>query len=581
MKNFKILSFLISFILLFNCKGAKIDVQNIQKGDTLVTAISGMPNSLNFLIDYNSTSIAIGSLLYETLLTRDLETLELKPLLAKSWEISTDRMTYTFVLDENAKWDNGEPVTSEDVIFTYNTIMNPNNLTGLFRTGYEDEFAEVKALDKRTVVFKAKLKRWSVFHSAYSFVVLPKYQFEGRDFNKDFNLFLPAGSGPYRIKEVVPDRLIVLEKRKDYWGYSLPYTKNYYKFEQIKYKVIGDDEIMFEALKKGDIDLMGGGSAAQWHRRTVSERSEHIEKNWILAKRIWNYNPIGFQAFYMNLRRDKFKDKRVRIALAKLLNFKLLNEKIMYNQYEKLYSQFPSYFNKDPDLPRIEYDPDGARELLKEAGWTKVDSQGILMNDKQERFEITFTYTDQSLEKHLTIYKNDCQNVGVKINLELISHSSFRKKVFVDFDYDMVWVAWGTSLFPNIEDVWRGKFANVKNTNNIGGYSNPEVDKLLDQYLEEFDETKRKAIMKKIDIEIANDVPVILLWTAPYSRILYWNKFSTPEKLFRKYADSDDINLLWGIDINKEKELIDAISKNIPLKGEPIECYYSEELIQK
>ncbi|HOJ64862.1 MAG TPA: extracellular solute-binding protein [Spirochaetota bacterium] len=581
MKKIKFLIILMIAILILNCKGAKIDIKNLQRGDTIVTAMQSMPNSLNFLIDYNSTSILIGSFLYETLLTRDSETLELKPLLAKKWIISPDKLTYTFILDEDAKWENGSPVTSEDVIFTYNTIMNENNLTGLFRTGYEDEFESVTALDEKTVVFKAKKKRWSVFHSAYGFVVLPKYQFEGKDFNKDFNLNLPAGSGPYRIKEVVPDRYILLERRDDYWGYKLDYQKNYYKFKEIKYKVISDNEIMFEALKKGDIDLMGGGSAAQWYRRTVSEKSKHIEKNWIIPKRIWNYHPIGFQAFYMNLRRDKFKDKRVRVALAKLLNFKLLNEKIMYNQYEKLYSQFPSYFNNNPELPRIEYDPEGARELLKEAGWAKVDSEGFLINEKGERFEISFTYTDQSLEKHLTVYKDDCQRVGIKFNLDLISPSSFRKKVFIDFDYDMTWVAWGTSMFPSIEDVWRGKFANEKNTNNIGGYSNPEVDKLLDMYLEEFDEVKRKEIMKKIDLIIANDVPVILLWTAPYIRIFYWNKFNIPEKYIRKYGDDDDIYLLWGIDKDKEKNLIDAVVKDISLPSENIEFYYDEALIQK
>ncbi len=577
----KIFIFIIIIILFFNCKASKIDIKNIKKGDTLTTGIMSMPNSLNFFIDYNSTSIGIASFLYESLLTRDMDTLELKPLLAKEWRISPDKMTYTFILDEDAKWDNGTPVTSEDVIFTYKTIMNPDNLTGLFRTSYEDEFESVYALDEKTVVFKAKKKRWSVFHSAYTFTVLPKYQFEGKDFNKDFNLNLPAGSGPYRIKEVVTDRYITIEKRDNYWGTKLNYQKDYYNFKEIKYKIITDNEIMFEALKKGDIDLMSGGSAAQWHRRTVTERSEQVDKNWIIAKRIWNYHPIGFQAFYMNLRREKFQDKRIRIALAKLLNFKLLNEKIMYNQYQKLYSQFPSYFNNDPDLPRFDYDPEGARELLRECGWTKVDKDGILMNKKGERFEITFTYTDQSIEKHLTVYKNDCQNLGIKLNLELISPSSFRKKVFVDFDYDMTWIAWGTSLFPSIEDVWRGKFANEKNTNNIGGYNNPEVDKLLDKYLEEFDEVKRKKIMKEIDLLIANDVPVILLWTAPYMRILYWNKFSIPEKYFRKYGEEEDIGLLWGIDKEKENKLIEAIMNNLALPKENIEFYYSEELMLK
>ena len=581
MRKYLFVTVTILLLLSMGCKKSTLNVDNIRKGDSITFGVGVVPNSLNMYIDYNSFSIIIFDMLYQTLLTRDLNTLEIKGELAKSWKISPDKMKYTFYLNKDAKWADGTPVTSEDVIFTYETIMNPNNLTSLFRAGFEDAFEKVYAVDEYTVVFKTKTKRWSNFIDAFSLVVLPKKEFEGKDFNKDFNLNLPMGSGPYKIKEIVTDRFITIEKRKEYWGENLENNRYYNNFEEIKFKVINEDEIMFEALKKGDIDVMPGGTAAQWHNKVYAKPSKLVTQNWIVPKRIWNYSPVSKQFFYMNLRREKFQDIRVRKAMNMLLNFKLLQEKIMYKQYEKIKSFFPGFYKIESELEDYDYNPEKARILLTEAGWNSVDSDGILKNSKGERFEIDFVYRDQSLEKHLTVYKEDLQKVGIKLNLNLIATSAYRKKCFIDYDYDMTWIAWGSTLFPGIEDGWRSKFADEKNSNNVAGYKNSEIDKLLDIYLEEFDEAKRVEIMKKIDNLLLQDVPVVLLWTAPYVRLLYWNKFDTTPTYLEKYNDSDTIYKIWSIDTEKEENLIDAIINNIALPTSEVDYYYSPALIQK
>jgi microcin C transport system substrate-binding protein len=577
---------LFSAVMLFAaCQGGKGEAATLSAENSIIIGAEQMPKSLNFFVDYNTFSIEVGQLLYESLCERNMETWELEGRLAQSWTVSPDKLTYTFVLNPDARWADGSPVTSDDVIFTYKTIMDPKNLTSLFRLDYEASFTDVYAPDKQTVVFKARNRRWSNFISAYSFAVLPKHEYGKGDFNKDFNISLPPGSGPYIIEDAQPERFIILKKRDDYWGKDLPQKAAMYNFERIKYKFILDDEIRLEALKKGDIDLAFPPSAKKWVEWTEENPPYQVKQNWIVAKKVYNHHPLGYSGFHMNMRRELFKDVRVRRAMAYLLNVKLINEKIMYNQYIPLYSYFPDFFNNDADLPHFDYDPDKARALLAQAGWDRVDSDGVLINRQGRRFEVEFPYGSSSIEKHLTVYKEDCAKVGIRINLNLLSAAAYTKKVFEDHDFDMVWVSWGRDTrFPSVEDGWRGDRADAPNTNNIVGYKNPELDKLLDPYLEEYDVDKRIQILKKIDLILTNDVPAVLLWYAPYVRFFYWNKFATPAAVLKKYADtySEDSYITdWRIDEGKQQALEQAVSGNKALPAEDVNIYYDEELKEK
>jgi ABC-type oligopeptide transport system substrate-binding subunit len=126
--------------------------------------------------------------------------------------------------------------------------------------------------------------------------------------------------------------------------------------------------------------------------------------------------------------------------------------------------------------------------------------------------------------------------------------------------------------------LWRGKYADEKNTNNFGGFKNAEVDALIDQYLLEFNEKKRLVIMQKIDRILVREMPTILLWAPAYSRVLYWNKFETSDKIFSKYGDEDTVYEDWSVSPEKTDLLLDAIRNNVALPEEPIEVYYDASL---
>ena len=464
-------------MMISSCKGN--DYSRLRRGNQLVTPILDMPASFNSLISRSMESHNVFSKVYLTLYKYDDVTYEPIPYLAKSMIVSDDKLTYTFFIDENARWNDGTPVTADDVLFTYDTIMNPDNLTGIFRVGYEREIEKLEKIDNLTVRFTVKSAEWKILASLVSFIVIPKKDFEGKDFNKSFNFELPNGNGPYILDRLEPGRFITMKKNPVYWRRTYSDEVNKNRFDKITYRVISNHDISYEALKKGDIDAFTVPTAEMWNKLTKSEIPNQVSKNWILLKKVKNYMPLSFSAFYFNLRRDKFKDINTRRAMKMLLDFNTINEKILYNEYRELKSFMPGFFDQQDGIDYYGFDSEKARKLLRTAGWTAVDSDGVLKNEKGERFEIDFTIGSASLLRHLTIYKEELQKVGIKLNINQLSYSAYIKKCFENHDFDMIAISWGGGyIYPSLDDQWGSQYASVPNTNNVGGYQNSEIDRL-------------------------------------------------------------------------------------------------------
>jgi microcin C transport system substrate-binding protein len=208
------------------------------------------PKSFNAFIDSSVDAADVFGLVYDNLLELNNNTLEFQPLIAKSLETSADKKDFTVKIDPRAKWADGKQITAEDVLFTFDVIMNPKNLTSVQRMSYS-RFNRPKVIDKYTVKFIAKTVHYNNLIAVAEFTVLPKHLFEGKDFNKSFNMSLPPGSGPYTLSEVKEGRYYVLSRRKDYWADQLPHHRGMYNFDRIKYKVIRDDNVAFDGFKKG------------------------------------------------------------------------------------------------------------------------------------------------------------------------------------------------------------------------------------------------------------------------------------------------------------------------------------------
>ncbi len=531
------------------------------------------PQSFNYYLDNNVLSGELFGNMFETLLSIDGITAEYVPALASAWTISDDKKVFTFTLDERAKWSDGEPVTAADVVFTYETILDPKNLTGPHKVGLEG-FEKPEVLDERTVRFTAREVHWRNLGIAGGLTILPKHALEGKDFNREHFEF-PVVSGAYRLGEVKEGQFVKMERREDWWARDLPRNQHTANFDMLVYRFFSDTENAFESFKRGMIDVFPVYMARIWVNETTGPA---YDKNWIVKQKIYNQNPIGFQGFAMNMRREPYDDMRVRKALAYLLNREKMNTTIMYNQYFLHKSYYEDlYDDANPcSNPEFGFDKDKARELLAEAGWVANPETGLIEKDGKP-FVITFLTRDPSSDKFLAIYGEDLKDVGITLKIDRKDWAAWTKDMG-EFNYDMTWAAWGAGLFKDPESMWHSREAERSNGNNITGFKNERVDEIIEQQKSIFDVGQRNELLRELDGLVAAEVPYILLWNLNYTRILYWNKFGTPPQVLSKYGDERSAFGLWWYDEDAAAELEMAMEDDLALPPRPVEVRFEEAM---
>lgn len=538
-----------------------------QKGGTFRIYSHQYPKSLNYYLDQFSTTAHIFGLMFEPLLDYHPITLEPIPHLASSWKISADKKKFTFTIDANATWSDGKPVTAHDVLFTYETLMDKNNNTAVFRIDLS-RFEKPVVLNDREIEFTQKEIHWSNFNTiANSLYILPAHHFQGRNFDKE-NFDFPVVSGPYSMLSAKKGRYVKMRRRGDYWMRAYPFYKGSDNFDTILFKVYNEEPIAFQAFKKGDIDIYPTYTASFWVKDAVGDK---FDENYIVKQKIYNSKPIGFQGLVFNTRREIFSDVRVRKAFAHLVDRKLLIEKLAYNEYEETNAFYQDLWANGSPNPPIDFDVKKARELLAQAGW-KTNSKGILEKEGKE-FKFSILERDKKSEKYLTLIQERAKEVGIVISLESTDLAEWSSRMD-KYDFDMTWAAWGGGIFKDPEAMWYSKYADEKGQPNLAGFKNPEVDKLIEQQRAEFSVPKRNEILKKIDKILTSQVPYVLLWNTSATRIMYWNKFKSPKNPLGKYGSEKEASSLWWLDSERSSQLEEAILKKTKLASIPEKVYF-------
>lgn len=538
-------------------------------GGSLTTWQGAFPKSLNQWLEYTGATKEICDLQFESLV--DLHSTEDREvgLIADSWKISDDKKVFTFHIDPRARWSDGKPVTSADAVFYYDVIMNPKNLTSLFRVSLS-RFERPVIVDSLTFTIAAKEPHWRNFWDAASITPLPKHVWEGKDFNA-LHFDFPVVNGPYRIGEVKKDRSLTMQRRGDWWGWSKRYNQHKFNFETIRYRFMDDAIKIMEAFKKGDFDVYPVYTASVWAEKT---RIEPVTKGLVVRQRVFNKEPIGFQGMAMNLRRPLFQDLAVREALSYLLNRELMNEKLMFNQYFLLNSYYPDLFpeNRNPKAPMRAFDPKKARDLLTGAGW-KAGSDGILAKNGKP-LEIVFLHHSAEL-RHLNVYLEDLKSVGIRARIDQVSYATYAKRLD-NHEFDMAWMAWGAVRLRDPEASWHSKTADEISTNNVPGVKDRVVDSLIDLQKTELDLGRRNALVAELDTRLTEIVPYVLMWQSDNHRLLYWNKFGTPKYVLDKFNREDYIPRYWWVDPAKEKAFNEAQASGGSLPAVDGDVHYKD-----
>jgi microcin C transport system substrate-binding protein len=528
---------------------------------------SQYPKSLNYYLDNNFFSAQLFGALYETLLDLNSQTLEYEPAIARQWTISKDKRTFTFEIDPRARWSDGKPITAADVRFTFDTIMNPKNLTGPHKVALE-RFEAPEVLGPMTIRFQAKQVHWQNLGAVGGMQILPKHEMAGKDFN-NINFAFPVVSGPYRLAELKDGLYAIMERRADWWRRDWPSVQGIGNIQRLRYRFFASRENAFEAFKKGQIDVFAIYTARLWVKGTDSTP---FYRNWIVKQNVVNRKPVGFQGFAMNLRHPPFDDIRVRKAMAHLVDRRTMNETLMYNQYFLHRSYYEDLYGPEHPCPNklMEFDMAEARRLLKEAGWRANPKTGLLEKDGKP-LAFTFLTRSPSSNKFLQIFDKALKDVGIQMTIDQKDWSAWAKDMD-DFSFDMTWAAWGAGLFKNPEGMWASKEADRQGGTNITGFKDPRVDALIEKQKTEFDVLKRHAMCRQIDQIVYSECPYVLLWNTSSTRLLYWNKFGTPPTVLGKYSN-ESVDY-WWYDEEDAADLAEAMADDEALpKRRPVVVY--------
>lgn len=542
-----------------------------EPGGKISLFASQFPKSFNYQIDNNVFSREIFRLMFETLLDTDPITLEDRPGLAARWEISEDKKTFTFHLDPRARWSDGKPITAEDVVWSFEAVKDPNHLTGPLQSLLR-RLVRIEALDEKSVAIHADEVHWKNLLACSAFRILPKHWWKDQDFNK-VNFEFPVVSGPYRLGQVSEPHFARMEKRADYWRADDPSVTGLLNFDTVEYRFYPQNDVAFESFKKGEFDSFAVYTSSQWVRETSGER---FDKNWIVKQSIHNYDPVSFQGFAMNLRREPYNDKRVRKALAHLLDRKRMNQTIMFDQYALTSSYWPDLWDEEHPNPNVEteFDVEKARALLAEAGWKVNPSSGKLEKNGKP-FVMNFLTRDPTTTKFLLVYEEALKDVGIELKIDQKDWAAWANDMD-EYNFDITWAAWGASPIKDPEGMWDSAAADLKAGNNITGFKNAEVDALIEQTREVFDVAKRHEIIRKIDQILFEETPYILLWHIDYVRLLYWNKFGMPDHVLGKYSDEWAAVDYWWHDPLQAADLEAARSSGATLPAPPRDVYFDQ-----
>ena len=549
------------------------------QGGTVRQVAFGTFDNFNQVVAGVKGSIAMGTeLSTEMLMTSALDEVSTEyGMLAEAVSHPDDFSTVTYRLRANARWHDGKPVTPEDVIFSFDAFKNNSPQLGAY---YRHVVKAVKTAEREiTFTFDGPGNR-ELPQIVGQLPVLPKHWWEGADKSgkkrdvTQTTLELPLGSGPYRLKEFQPGRSIVYEKVADYWGKDINVIIGTRNFQQIRYEYFRDSTVALEAFKGDQIDWRTENSAKNW---ATSYDFPAVRDKKVLLEEFPIRNSGAMQAFVFNIRRDKFKDARVRRAFNFAFDFEEMNRTIFFGQYKRISSYFEGTELASSGLPEgkeleilqgmkdkvpadlfskpytnpvggsQQANRDNLREALsafREAGFEIRDTK--LINVKTgEPLSVEFLAEDPATERFVLFYKPSLQRVGMTVNVRVVDSAQYENRLR-QWDFDIIVGSWGQSLSPGNEQrgYWSSQAADQPGSRNYIGIKNPAVDALIDRVIFAKDRDELVAATKALDRVLLWNFYVVPQWTYGKQRTARWDRFGHPDTL-PKYGRAAFPTVWW------------------------------------
>jgi len=536
------------------------------KGGTVRLAASGGFDTFNILAQKGN--IAPGILnIYESLMEPSLDEEDISAqygVLAEAVRFPDDYSWVEYRLNPDARWHDGEPVTADDVIWSFEKSIELDPQ----RKYYFQNVQKSEIVGDGTVRFTFDVSGNRELPKIMGqLTVLPRHWWEGtnskgeqRDISRT-TLEPPLGSGAYKMKEFSPNRQVIYERVPDYWGKDLPIRVGTDNFEEIRYISFLDDSVQFEAFKGDQYDFHTERSSSQWAKRYDFPAI----KDGRVVKEIFPDKSRGvMQGFFLNQRREKFQNPDVRQALNYAYDFETTNEIVSANLLKRVNSYFagtelassglpqgkeleilkevrdmvpPEVFTEEFKNP-VGGNPQNVRanlreavKLLRKAGYELKDRK--MVDPKTgEQLSIEFLYRDKASERTLLPYSQNLEAIGIKPILRLVDTSQFVNRVR-SRDFDTVVLAIGQSLSPGNEqrEYWGSESADNESSANYAGIKNPAIDKLIDKVIFAEDRETLVAATRALDRVLLWNHYVVPQFYSDETRTARWNRFGHPQQM--------------------------------------------------
>ncbi len=537
------------------------------KGGLVRIADIGSFDSLNPVLYKGEAAGGLG-LVYESLMQDSLDEPSTEYGLIAEWaSYPADYSSVTFKLRDEARWQDGTPITPEDVIYSLGVNKEANPRMGLYYKNVAR--AEQTGPNEVTFYFDVKNNRELPMIMG-QLTILPKHYWTGKDANGNprdpmkTTLEPPLGSGPYRIKDVQPGRSITYERDPNYWGKELPVNKGQWNFDQVRFEYYRDETVAFESFKAGNIDYWQETSAKNW---ATAYDFPAVRNGYVKRQEVPIARTQPMQCFVLNLRRPQFQDRRVREAFNLAFDFEWANKNLFYGQYARVGSFFQgSDLAAEPKLPEgreleilnevkdgvppevftevhtnpVNATPEDARNnlrkaatLLKEAGYEIKN--GVLTNVKTgQEMRVEFLLVSPLFERIVQPYIANLDRLGIKSTIRMVDSAQYARRLNA-FDYDIVVYTFAQSDSPGNEqrDFWGSDAADREGSQNLIGIKDKAIDKLVDHVIFAKDRAELVAATRALDRVLQWNELVVPQWYSPNVRIAYWNRYGQPKVLPR------------------------------------------------